>query len=131
MTEKSSSDKNSFRTIALASALIGIIGSLFFMFRVSSQQKSLLLLGLFTCWVISPFAGLFFAMMTENKRVYPLRTSINKLVIILSILSLLVYSGVLTLPGAKPAFVYLVIPFVSWLFIVIVFLFAKKLSNKV
>ncbi|MBK7852779.1 MAG: hypothetical protein IPJ66_17025 [Bacteroidetes bacterium] len=131
MTEKSSSDKNSFRTIALASALIGIIGSLFFMFRVSSQQKSLLLLGLFTCWVISPFAGLFFAMMTENKRVYPLRTSINKLVIILSILSLLVYSGVLTLPGAKPAFVYLVIPFVSWLFIVIVFLFSKKLSNKV
>lgn len=131
MTEKSSSDKNSLRTIALASALIGIIGSLFFMFRVSSQQKSLLLLGLFTCWVISPFAGLFFAMMTENKRVYPLRTSINKLVIILSILSLLVYSGVLTLPGAKPAFVYLVIPFVSWLFIVIVFLFSKKLSNKV
>jgi hypothetical protein len=42
-------------------AIVGAIGSLYFMFKTGRNQKSILLIVLFTGWVLSPFAGLFLA----------------------------------------------------------------------
>jgi phosphate/sulfate permease len=61
MTEKIKSKQSSLRTTALTTLLVGTIGSLYFMFKAGSNQKSIILLGLFTSWVISPFVGLILA----------------------------------------------------------------------
>jgi hypothetical protein len=50
--------------------------------------------------------------------------------IILAMVSLITYSGVLIPPGTKAAFIFLVAPLLSWLFIAIFFLVARKNLRK-
>jgi len=126
MTEKTKSRQNLLQTIALASLLIGAVGSLFFMFKAGSNQKSIVLIGLFTGWVLSPFVALFFVNKTSS--VWPLtkRQLLHYLMLGLTIVSLLAYGGLVKLPGTKPAFIFLVHPFVSWLTILTFFFISKK-----
>jgi hypothetical protein len=129
MTEKISSNQNLLRTTALTVVLLGAVGSLYFMFNVGSNQKSVLLLALFTAWVLSPFVGLFVATKISNRWTVVTRSSLYLLMIVLSIGSLVAYSGALTPSGTKPAFIFLVIPFVSWLLIVIVIPIVRRWSR--
>ena len=129
MTEKISSNQNLLRTTALTVVLLGAVGSLYFMFNVGSNQKSVLLLALFTAWVLSPFVGLFVATKISNRWTVVTRSSLYLLMILLSIGSLVAYSGALTPSGTKPAFIFLVIPFVSWLLIVIVIPIVRRWSR--
>jgi len=127
---KISFKQNLLRTTALTVVLIGVVGSLYFMFNAGSNQKSVLLLGLFTAWVVSPFAGLFVANKISNSWKYSVRASLYWLMILLTIGSLASYSGALIPPDTKPAFIFLVIPFTSWLLIGSMLLLAKRISNK-
>ena len=129
MTEKISSNQNLLRTTALTVVLLGAVGSLYFMFNVGNNQKSVLLLALFTAWVLSPFVGLFVATKISNRWTVVTRSSLYLLMIVLSIGSLVAYSGALTPSGTKPAFIFLVIPFVSWLLIVIVIPIVRRWSR--
>ena len=129
MTEKISSNQNLLRITALTVVLLGAVGSLYFMFNVGSNQKSVLLLALFTAWVLSPFVGLFVATKISNRWTVVTRSSLYLLMIILAIGSLVAYSGALTPSGTKPAFIFLVIPFVSWLLIVIVIPIVRRWSR--
>jgi hypothetical protein len=45
------------RTVALILLVVGAVGSLYFMFNAGRNQKSILLIILFTAWVLSLFAG--------------------------------------------------------------------------
>lgn len=49
---------NSFRSLAITSLIIGAIGSLAFMFYTGRNNDSVVLMTLFTGWVIMPFIGL-------------------------------------------------------------------------
>ena len=129
MTEKISSNQNLLRTTALTVVLLGAVGSLYFMFNAGSNQKSVLLLALFTAWVLSPFVGLFVATKISNRWTVVTRSSLYLLMILLSIGSLVAYSGALTPSGTKPAFIFIVIPFVSWLLIVIVIPIVRRWSR--
>jgi len=128
MVDKKASNLNLLQTVAMVVAIVGAIGSLYFMFKAGHNQKSILLIVLFTGWVLSPFVGLFLAIKTSNRRIIPTRALLYWLRIIVAIGSLVAYSGVLTPSGTKGAFIFLVAPFTSWVVIVIVFLMSRRLQ---
>lgn len=130
MTEKKTFNINFFRTIALTIATIGAVGSLYFMFSASRNQNSILLIALFTAWVLSPFVGLFFANKISNRWTVNSRKLFYWLTVILTIGSLVAYSGVLTPPKTKLTFLFLVLPFISLLSIMIFITRVRKLTNK-
>ena len=130
MTDKKKSNQNFLRTTALIVVLFGAVGSLYFMFSASRKQNSIILLGLFTVWVLSPFIGLFISNKISNLWTVSARSLLYWLMIILTIGSLVVYSGAFNTPETKNAFRFLIFPIISWFFIVTVFLIARKISNK-
>ena len=123
MVDKKTSNLNLLRTVALIIMIVGAVGSLYFMFNAGRNQKSILLIVLFTGWVLSPFVGLFLA--TLSSRIVPARASLW-LMIIVAIASLIAYSGVLIPPGTKTAFIFLVAPFTFWILILIVLVAARR-----
>ena len=130
MTGKQASNQSFMRTFALTSVVVGVVRSLYFMFEAGRHQKSILLITVFTAWVLFPFLGLFIANKISSRWTVSARASIYWLMIILAMVSLITYSGVLIPPGTKAAFIFLVAPLLSSLSIVIVFLVARKLSRK-
>ena len=130
MKDKKTSNPNLLQIMAIIFAFIGAIGSLYFMFKAGRNQKSILLIVLFTGWVLSPFLGMLWATKTSNRWIIPARESIYWLMIILAIGSLVAYSGALLPSGTKTAFIFLVAPFTSWVVIVIGILISRRLSAK-
>jgi len=130
MTDKKLVRQNLLRTAALTIILVGTASSLYFMFRTGNNQKSILLLGLFTAWVLSPFVGLLLTVRLSKRWTEIFRIWLYFIMIILTIASLIVYSGILTLTLTPPAFNFLFIPFLSWLVILTTILIAKRQSRK-
>jgi hypothetical protein len=129
MTEKKIFNINFLRTLALAIAVAGAVGSLYFMFNAGRTQNSIILLGLFTAWVLSPYAGFFISNKISDGWTVPARRLLYWLIIVLTIGSLVAYSGAFNTPETKNAFIFLIFPMISWFLIVTVFLIAKKISN--
>jgi hypothetical protein len=96
------------------------------MFNAGSNQKSIVLIGLFTAWVLSPFIGLVVANRLSKPMSAKIHTLIYWTILILSVASLTVYSGALTPSKTKPAFNFLVVPFLSWLVILTIFFIVKR-----
>ncbi len=130
MADKKNSNQSFLRTTALIVALVGAVGSLYFMFSAGRKQNSIILLALFTAWVLSPFVGLFISNKISNRWTVPARALLSWLMIILTIGSLVAYSGAFNTPETKNAFIFLIFPLISWFLIVIVFFIARKISNK-
>ena len=130
MADKKAFDQYFLRVAALVLALVGAFGSLHFMFNASRGQTSVLLLALFTAWVVSPFVGFFIANMISKRWAVLTRLSLYCLMIVMTLGSLLVYSGAFGSPETKPAFVFLVVPLTSWFLMVTVILIASGLSRK-
>ena len=130
MTDKKTANKNFLQTTALMVVLVGAAGSLYFMFSAGHEQKSIILLGLFTAWIISPFVGLLISNKISNRWTALARALFYWLKIVLAIGSLVAYSGAFNTPETKNAFIFLIFPMISWLFIVTIFLIARKISNK-
>ena len=130
MTDKKNSNQSFLGAIALIVALVGAVGSLYFMFNAGRKQNSIILLALFTAWVLSPFVGLFISNKISSRWTVPARASLYWLMIILAIGSLVAYSGAFNTPQTKNAFIFLIFPLVSWFLIVVVFLIVRKISNK-
>ena len=131
MTDKKTSDINLLRTVAITIVLIGAAVSLFFMFNAGRNQKSILLIALFTAWVLSSFVGLLILnKISSHWTATTVRTSVLWLMIILTIGSVVAYSGILIPSGTKTAFIFLVAPLASWILIVTTFLIGRKISYK-
>ena len=130
MTDKKTSNKNFLQTTALIVVLVGAAGSLYFLYSAGREQKSIILLGLFTAWVHSPFVGLLISNKISNRWTALARALVYWLNIVLAIGSLVAYSGAFNTPETKNAFIFLIFPMISWFLIVTVFLIARKLSNK-
>jgi uncharacterized membrane protein YhaH (DUF805 family) len=124
--------KNSviWRTIALVMILIGSVGSIGYTLREGANNRSILLVALFVTWVFSPFIALLVANIASKRWTDSARVVFFVLVIILTFGALASYSGILALPGAKPAFRFLVTPLISWLLIIIV-IFISRRGNRV
>jgi hypothetical protein len=119
--------------LAWLSLLIGIAGgaiSLWFMFNAGRNQPSVLLIILFTFWVLSPFIGLLLLNNISKRWIVSVRETLYWLAIILVILSVVGYSGVFNTRQTKTAFVFLVIPLLSWVIIAISFFIAQRVSKR-
>ena len=130
MGDKKGFGLNILRMAARVIALVGAAGSLYFMINAGREQKSVLLLGLFTAWVLSPFVGLFVANMSSKIRGVLNSAALYCLMIILTLGSLFAYSGMFRSPDTKPAFVFLVVPLASWLLMVTVLLIGRGVPRK-
>jgi len=121
-------------TIALVLILTGTAGSLWFMFYAGRNNPSFFLMALFVIWVSSPFVALRVAHIISKRWTTPVRLTTYCLIFVLTIGSLVTYSGALSPPGTKPAFVFLVIPLISWLLILsiipIAVLRSRRLSGR-
>ena len=130
MADKKTFNQNLLRTTALIVSLVGAVGSLYFMFSAGREQKSIILLGLFTAWILSPYIGFFILNKISNRWTVPARRLFYWLIIVLTIGSLVAYSGSFNTPETKNAFAFLIFPMILWFLIVTVFLIARKISNK-
>jgi hypothetical protein len=124
--------KNSviWRIIALVMILIGSVGSIGFTLRAGANNRSILLVALFVIWVFSPFIALLIANIASKRWTDSARVVFFVLVIILTFGALGSYSGILALPGTKPAFRFLATPLISWLLIIII-IFLSRRGNRV
>jgi hypothetical protein len=117
------------RTIVLVMILIGSVGSIWFTLRAGGNNRSILLVALFVIWVFAPFMGLLVANIASKRWSNSARITFFVLVIILTFGALASYSGILALPGTKPAFRFLATPLISWILIIIVIFLSRRLSR--
>jgi hypothetical protein len=106
--------------VALLSILIGAIDSLVLTLHAGNRNKSIFLPALFVLWVLSPYVALMAATLKLNRHSITSRIVLYVTAIIISLCSLLGYSGILNLPNAKHAAIFLITPLVSWIIIIIV-----------
>ena len=118
------------RITALTILFAGAVASLGFMFQTGRNNKSVLLILLFMFWVLSPFIALLVASIISKQWSVFSRVILYILMIILTLGSLSGYSGILNPAGTKPAFIFLVTPFISWLFLVLVVPIAAAVSRR-
>lgn len=130
MIDKKNFNQSFLRTTALIVALVGAVGSLYFMFGASRKQNSIVLLGLFTAWVLSPFVGLFILNKISKRWTVTTRSLLYWLIIVLTIGSLVAYSGAFNTPQTKNAFIFLIVPLISWILLIVAVLSARRLSRK-
>jgi len=80
--------------------------------------------------VLSPFVALLIAYLKVKRWAVACRFTIYSLIVLLAIGSVIGYSGILSPPGTKNAFVFLIIPFISWLIIAIVIPITARKSRR-
>ena len=117
------------RTVALVVLLAGGLGSISLVLYNGRNNKSIILISLFVIWVLSPFIALLVADKVSKKWTDIVRKTLYIIMLALTLVSLISYSGVLSPIGTKTAFVFLVVPLISWLVIAIFILIARSKSK--
>jgi hypothetical protein len=112
--------KSPVRRLTFIVMLIGALASLGLTFRAGQNNHSLLLIMLFGIWVFTPFMGLVVAYILSNRWSAFTRKVLYLLAMILTFVSLLIYSGIWIPARMKPAFVFLVFPLLSWIILAVV-----------
>jgi hypothetical protein len=111
--------------IAVLMVLAGAAGSLGFTLYTGSHNPSVVLVLLFAGWVVSPFIALLLInVITKRWEVFD-RLVLYGLMVMLTIGSMVIYSGLWSPPNAKTAFVFLVVPLLSWSFMGMILLAAS------
>ena len=119
------------RGAALIVVLAGAVGSFGLMLHVGRRQRSVILIGLFTVWELSPFVALICAHVVSKRWSVFARSTLYGVMLVLTLGSLATYANVaLGPPRPQPAFVFLVVPLVSWLLIAIVLPIAALISGR-
>ena len=119
-----------FRTIALVFLIVGAFLSVKIVLYTGRKNTSFILPILFMLWVLSPFLLLFIANLFSKYWKEISTKMLYSLMILLSIGSVFCYSGGLQLPSnSKPAFIFLIVPFISWCLIGIGSLLMRKFER--
>ena len=107
------------RGAARVALVAGAAGSLALMLRAGARQRSVLLILLFTGWVLSPFLALALANLRAHRWPPRVRTAVHASMIAVPALCLSIY-GMHAVRGVmKAGFVYLVVPAMAWLLIAV------------
>ena len=102
------------RLASLVSVALGAVGSLAFMFHVGRHNPSAILLILFTLWVVAPFAAMVSVPGLFKKWSIGGRAWFHFFTILVALGSSGIYADVaFGAPRPQPAFMFLVVPFVS------------------
>jgi len=110
--------------------LAGAAGSVLLMMRAGSRQRSVVLILLFTGWVLSPFIALALANVRARNWQPHMRTALYGAVLGVTFISISVYVLSAIIPGTKAGFIYLVVPAACWLLIALAFATAALVSPK-
>ncbi len=103
---------------AMIGLTIGAITSLALMLRAGHHQGSIILVLLFAAWALSPFFGLGYAHLSSKRWLRSARVVLYALTVLVVFGCPAIYAGVaFERTSLKMGFVFLVIPFVSWLLI--------------
>src|ERR1039457_2591292 len=106
------------RTAALIAVLAGACGSIGLMLRAGRRNQSQILMLLFGIWVLSPFVAAFLAHVFSKRWPVVTRATLYAVMLALTLGSLTIYGDfVFGRLQAKAGFVFLVVPFASWLLI--------------
>ena len=117
--------------IAQVATLAGAVVSLGLMFYTGRHQQSIVLILLFTGWVLAPFVALLAASRISWRWSYLTHTTVYTIVmLVITLCSLLAYSGVLSPPGTPSAAVFLIVPFLSWVLVTIAITTMVFLSDR-
>jgi hypothetical protein len=108
------------RRISLVILLLGFVSSLGLMFYAGRDNDSVVLMALFLGWVSAPYVFLLVANRKARRWSLSTRKTLYILMITIPLTSLVVYSGVLSPAGTKPAAVFLIVPLVSLILLPIV-----------
>jgi len=119
------------RAVALIALIVGAAGSLVFMFR-AGQQTPRFLLVLFTIWVLSPFAALLWANTVSKHWTVLTRVTLYCVALIVTFGSFAIYGEWIDVrpAGAANAFLFVIVPPASLIFIAIVVPVAAFLSGR-
>jgi len=108
------------RSAARLALSVGAAGSVLLMLRAGSRQRSVLLILLFTGWVLSPFLALALANLRAARLPARMRHALYGSMFGVTAVSFTIY-GLHAVRGAmKAGFVYLFGPAMCWLLIVVV-----------
>ncbi|HEX5001841.1 MAG TPA: hypothetical protein VFW78_05055 [Bacteroidia bacterium] len=121
---------NNLCSISTGFVLIGAGTSLWFVLKAGGGNNSILLVTLFTGWVLSPFLALLVSgRITQN---WPETAVANWdwIKIVLPVAAIMGYTGVFTPADAKPAFIYLAVPFFSWLALFLSAILLPRISKR-
>jgi len=100
--------------ISNIAALVGAAGAAGFLLR-AGQRTSWLLLVIMMVWVVAPFAALSFAELVSTRWPALVRTTLSSLMLLLTLGSLIAYAvDAWRPPKAQAAFVFVMVPLVSW-----------------
>ncbi len=114
--------------VAPIALLAGAAGSVGLMFRVG--HPPLLLRVFFVMWVLSPFVILLWANGVSKRWSLLTRAALYAVILLLALGSLAVYGAVaFGPPRAQAAFLFVVVPPTSWLFIAIIIPTAALISR--
>jgi hypothetical protein len=112
-------------------ALAGAAGSVSLTLYVGRHNNSRLLMLFFAGWVLSPFVALVWASLASKSWLDLRRVTLYSVVLVITLGSLLIYGYVaFGPPRAQTAFVFLVVPAVSWLLIAIALPMAAVLAGR-
>jgi hypothetical protein len=130
-TSKSNGILGLLRAVALIAVMAGSVGSLGFMLRAGRRTPRLLLV-LFSIWVLSPFVALVWANVASKRWSSLTRATLHGVTLALALGSLAVYGGLVVVapPGAANAFVFVVVPPVSWLLMTVAVAMAALVSGR-
>ena len=116
----------SLRVTALLALIVGALGSIYFVMNAGRNNNSFILKGLFLIWILLPFIALAITEAIAKHWSVVGRKTIYWLMIIVTIGSLCGYSGIIHMPNAKNAFIFLVTPLLSLILLLIVILIIRK-----
>ena len=116
--------------VALVAVVAGAVGSVGLMFWVGHRNPSRGLLALFLIWDLSPFIALLLADMLSKRWSVITRATLHIVTLVIALVSLALYGDVVLRPRPQPAFMFLVVPFGSWLLMTIVVSIAALISGR-
>jgi cytochrome bd-type quinol oxidase subunit 2 len=117
------------RTVALIAMGVGIAGSVGLFLR-AGQRTPRLLLAVMAIWMLSPFLALGWADTISKRWTSLTKVTLHVLMIVVALASLLVYGDdALGHRRAQAAFVYVILPPVSWLVIATTLAIAAYISR--
>ncbi len=122
------------RKIAFVMLFVGAVSSLGLTLN-AGRHTPFFLLVLFVGWVLSPYITLLFVNIASKRWRFITPVTLYWLMLILSLGSLISYSTTISQHRTKPAFIFLIVPFISWILVLVVILIdaarVRKLSKEV
>ena len=121
--------QRTLRTTALIAVVAGAIASVGLMLRAG--HPTLFLRVLFGIWVLSPFVILVWAAVVSERWAVLTRAALYVVMLVIALGSSAVYGADAVWPRrSQPAFVYVMVPPVSWLLIAVVVPIAALISRR-